>query len=383
MKKPVLCDTTLRDGEQASGVVFTPEDKATIARLLDQVGVEEMEAGTPIMGADEAEALRQIVTLGLEARILAWCRALTADIDASIRCGVGAVSICLPVSDRQIKIKLGKDRPWVLNQIERTVAYAKAAGLYVCVGAEDASRGDADFLHEFGRRAARAGADRIRYSDTVGVLEPVRTGEAVRDLIRAVGLPVEIHTHNDFGLATANALAGVSAGADFVSTTVLGLGERAGNGALEQIVMALKHLYGVNMDFHFKFLPRLCREVARASGRHIPLDRAIVGQGIFSHQSGIHADGVLKDPSLYEAFSPDEVGLSRVIAIGKHSGRHALCHKLEELGVPVLPSHMADLLDRVKHASVRLKRNLSDDELRRLCESARVAEGTEVMALGS
>jgi len=366
MSESIICDTTLRDGEQAPGVVFTSGEKATIARMLNDAGVQEIEVGTPAMGREECDAIRGIVSLGLKARILTWNRALIPDIDASIGCGVTAVAISLPVSDLQIHKKLGKERSWVLAQLHRSLEYAGRYALYVCVGAEDATRADPEFLDEFAFAAAACGADRIRFSDTAGLLDPMETYKRVSDLVGRISIPVEIHTHNDFGLATANTLAGVLAGAKVASTTILGLGERAGNAALEQVVMALKQIHGMETGIRTEMLRPLCRFLAKASRRGMPLAQPVVGEAIFSHESGIHADGVLKESSLYEPYRPEEVGQTRRIVIGKHSGSRALFHKLRKLGMAVDFLQAALLLERVRSLSLRLKRNLTDQELIRL-----------------
>ncbi len=368
MNGPILCDTTLRDGEQSPGVAFTAAEKISIARMLDEIGVPEIEVGTPAMGGEESEAVSGIVSLGLKARVLARNRALISDIDASLGCGVTVIAISLPVSDLQIERKLGRDRSWVLTQLCRSLKYAVRRGLSVCAGAEDASRADQEFLCEFARAAAACGAERIRFCDTVGRLDPEETFKKVSDLVSRVPLPVEIHTHNDFGLAVANALAGIRAGVQVVSTTVLGLGERAGNAALEQIVMSLKHLHGMETKVRTERLRPLCETVAQACGREIPPGQPVVGEAAFTHESGIHADGVLKDPALYEPYRPEETGGVRKIVLGKHSGRRALLHKLKELGLPLESLQVSDLLEKVRCLSLRRKRSLADWELSRLYE---------------
>jgi len=373
MRQIFICDTTLRDGEQAAGVAFSIEEKATIARMLDEAGVYEIEAGTPVMGREEQEAVSCITGLGLRARVLAWNRAVISDIDASIACGVSAVSISLPVSDLHMRHKLGRGREWVLERLKAAVSYAKDKGLYVCAGAEDASRADEGFLTEYGQAARSCGADRLRFADTVGVLDPFSTREKVTKLLKAVSLPVEVHVHNDFGLATANALAGIKAGATCVGATVLGLGERAGNAALEEVVMAARHITGFDAGIDVSRLVRLCAYVAKVSGRAIPAGKPIVGGCIFHHESGIHADGVLKWPGTYEAYPPEEVGLSREIAIGKHSGRSGLIHRFGGMGIKLSSNEASEMLMEVRCISVGLKRGLSDAELLSLYKSRRQA----------
>jgi Isopropylmalate/homocitrate/citramalate synthases len=227
----IIDDTTLRDGEQTAGVAFSLAEKIAIARLLDDMGVQELECGIPAMGADEQRAVKALVDLGLNARLLTWNRALVEDIRASLACGVGAVDISLSVSDLHIRHKLRKSRSWVREQLKVALGFAKQHDLYVSVGGEDASRADLDFLVDLMELARSLGADRFRFCDTLGLLDPFSTYEKIRYLAERVELDIEVHTHNDLGMATANAIAGVRAGARFVNTTVNGLGERAGNAA--------------------------------------------------------------------------------------------------------------------------------------------------------
>lgn len=363
-----LCDTTLRDGEQAPGVAFTVAEKIAIARLLDQVGVHELECGTPAMGAQERYSIARLVDAGLRARLITWNRAQETDIRASLDCGVTAVAVSLPVSDLQITRKLAKDRQWVLKRLIEAVSFAKSHNLYVCVGAEDASRADVDFLVEFGFAARDAGADRLRYSDTVGNLSPSEARRRIAELVNRTGMPIEIHAHNDFGLATANALAGVEGGATFVSTAVLGLGERAGMAALEEVVMAARHVYGLDTAFQVSLLPRLCSCVARAAGRTISVDKPIVGSRIFIHESEIHGDGVMKDPTNYEPFSPEDLGFHRQIAVGKHSGARILKFRLDRLGISKTDAELREMVRRIRLVAARFKRTVTDEELLKLSQ---------------
>ncbi len=359
-------DTTLRDGEQTAGVVFSNREKIQIARYLDEIGVHQIEAGIPTMGGDEKKSIKEIVDLGLNASILAWNRAVIEDIKHSLDCGVDAIAISIAVSDIHIQHKLKKDRQWVLDSVKKSLEFAKSKGLYVSVNAEDASRADFDYLMEFARTAKEYGANRVRYCDTIGLMEPFKIYEQVKAIINEVGIEVEMHTHNDFGMAVANALAGVRAGATWVNTTVIGLGERAGNAALEEVIMALKYTMGIDLNCNTRILREVAEYVAQASARSVPVWKAIVGYNVFAHESGIHADGVLKDPRTYEAFTPEEVGLERQILIGKHSGTHSLLVKFKEYGIELKPEEAQDLLPEVRRLSVELKRALFDKELMNL-----------------
>ncbi|GAB6170853.1 homocitrate synthase [Paradesulfitobacterium aromaticivorans] len=363
-KKLTIVDTTLRDGEQTAGVVFSNQEKLRIARLLDELGVDQIEAGVPVMGGDEQQAIKDIVKLGLKASIMGWNRAVISDIESSLACGVDAVAISISTSDIHIEHKLMTTRGAVMERMVKAVEFAKKQGVYISVNAEDASRSEMEFLIEFAREAKNAGADRLRYCDTVGILEPFITYERIVKLIEATGIEVEMHTHNDFGMATANALAGVKAGASFVGVTVNGLGERAGNAALEEIVMALKHLLDVDLNFATTRFREVSEYVARASGRILPPGKAIVGSNMFAHESGIHADGALKNPLTYEVFKPEDVGLERQIVIGKHSGTAAIKAKFwREYGIEIGDAEADNLLARVRSTAVDLKRSLFDKEL--------------------
>jgi len=362
-KQVVVDDTTLRDGEQTAGVVFAKAEKMHIAQVLSELGVPQIEAGIPAMGGDEMEAIAAIVDMGLPSSILGWNRAVIADVKASLECGVDAVAVSISASDIHIKTKLRKDREWVLESVRKSVEFAKSHDLYVSVNAEDASRADWQFLLEFARTAKACGADRLRYCDTLGTLEPFRTYREVKALIEETGLDVEMHTHNDFGMATANALAGIRAGAKFVNTTVGGLGERTGNSALEEVVMALKYVEGIDLGVPTERFRELAEYVAHAAGRDVPAWKPVVGSRVFAHESGIHIDGVLKNPRNYEPYTPEEVGLTRQLVVGKHSGSHTIHHKFAEFGIELTDEQANAILERCRAMAVQLKRALFDKEL--------------------
>lgn len=365
-KEVFIVDTTLRDGEQTAGVVFANEEKIAIASMLSELGVDQLEVGIPTMGGDEKEAIKQIVKRNQKSSIMAWNRAVIKDIEESIDCGVDAVAISISVSDIHIQHKLKTSREWVLESMVKSVEFAKKNGLYISVNGEDASRADREFLIQFIEAAKQAGADRFRYCDTVGIMEPFKINEDIKYLCSQTNFDIEMHTHNDFGMATANAIAGIMGGASHVGVTVNGLGERAGNAALEEVLMALMFVYNYESNINTTMFREVSEYVSRASGRILPAWKAIVGDNMFAHESGIHADGAIKNPKNYEAFDPGIVGLERQIVIGKHSGKAGIINKFREYGVELDSSSAQDILEMVRSISVRLKRSLFDKELVRI-----------------
>lgn len=366
-RKIYIVDTTLRDGEQTAGVVFANEEKLIIADMLSELGVDQLEVGIPTMGGDEKAAIKQIVKRNNGRKsIMAWNRAVVSDIEESIDCGVDAIAISVSVSDIHIKHKLKTSREWVLENMIKSVEFAKKNGLYVSVNGEDASRADKEFLIKFINEAKKAGADRFRYCDTVGIMEPFSIRKNIEELYKRTGFDIEMNTHNDFGMATANAIAGILGGASHVGLTVNGLGERAGNAALEEVLMALIYVYGYKADVNTKMFREVSEYVAQASGRKLPIWKAIVGDNMFAHESGIHADGAIKNPKNYEAFDPDVIGLQRQIVIGKHSGKAGIINKFKEYNIELNDEEARGILEMVRAASVRLKRTLFDKELVKL-----------------
>ncbi|MCS4541863.1 MAG: homoaconitate hydratase, partial [Euryarchaeota archaeon] len=302
----------------------------------------------------------------LNASIMGWSRAAKEDVNAVIESEADAIAISIATSDIHLQYKLRMTREEVIEKALSMVEYAKSHGLYISLNAEDATRTDFAFLREFATKGKEAKADRFRLCDTLGVLVPVSSRYLTKRIIDEVRIPVEIHAHNDYGLAVANTLAAFEAGAEWASTTVNGLGERAGNASLESVLMSLIKLYNLDVSFKITKICELSNYVEKASGIPVPVIEAIVGKHVFTHESGIHVDGVLKFPYTYESFLPDEIGRSRSIVIGKHSGKHAVWAKLNELGISVDKSELIKIVEVVKHRSEERKRAITDEELKEI-----------------
>ena len=358
-----LTDTTLRDGEQTAGVVFARHEKVRIAALLDEIGVSAAEVGYPILGDQEQEAIQAVVDSGLSLEVIAFCRARPEDVAAAAQCHVPAVVISVSTSDIHIRRKFGHSREWVLERVSAASEAARELGLRFTVSAEDASRTDLEFLEQYYEVGIEGGAERVRYCDTLGVDHPFGIYQRVRELKDSLHVPLELHMHNDFGMATANVLSGLRAGADGVAVSVGGLGERTGNSSLEEVVMSLKYLYGHDLGIDTTRLREIVEYVADASSRAIPVWKTIVGTNVFAHESGIHVDGVLKNPQNYEVFTPEEVGLERQLVVGKHSGSHTIYYKFKEFGIELSQEEAQDILAMAREMAVDLKRALFDKEL--------------------
>lgn len=346
-----IFDTTLRDGEQTPGVSLSPEQKLQIAKSLDELGVDAIEAGFPVISEGEKKAVKMISNAGLSAEICGLARANKGDIDAIVDAGLEYVHAFIATSDMHLKYKLEMSRDEALAKAVEAVEYAKSRGLQVEFSAEDATRTDREFLRTVFSSVAKSGADRIDIPDTVGYSTPEYIAEITKDAISATNLPVSVHCHNDFGLAVANAISGIQAGAQCAHVTINGIGERAGNASLEELVMALQCLKfdeKRETKIDTKKLYNTSRYVSRIVGIQVQPNKAIVGENAFGHESGIHTHGILSNPLTYEPISPELVGRKRWMQVGKHAGIHGMNAMLAEYGIKPTETQAKSILDRVK-----------------------------------
>jgi methanogen homocitrate synthase len=342
-----ICDTTLRDGEQTPGVSFTCEEKQSIARKLDDIGIEVIEAGFPSVSPYEKECVTCIARMGLDARICCLARARQGDIDAAIDCEVDMVSIFIATSDLHIRHKFRKPREEVFAGALDMIDHARDHGMEIRFAAEDASRTELSVLKEFYLAGEERGADLLSFADTVGCLVPTEMFKVMTDLVTSLKKPLCAHCHNDMGCATANTITAAEAGAYQLHTTVNGIGERAGNAALEEVLVALRMNGGVDR-YDLSHLHELSKMVETYSGIILQKTKPVVGEHAFSHESGIHIAAILEDPRTYEYFLPEMVGGERRFILGKHTGKKALEHVMATLGYQLNDQQICSVLDEVK-----------------------------------
>ena len=343
-----VLDTTLRDGEQTPGVSLTSNEKFRIANKLDEIGVDYIEAGSAITSEGERESIKEITRQGFNAEILSFSRPLNVDIDYCIDCDVDGVNLVVPTSDLHIRDKLKITSEELLDLSNNAVDYCKDHGLSVEFSAEDASRSDLDFLKNIYVNAIDHGADRICVCDTVGILTPDASFELFSKL-NDINVPVACHCHNDFGLAVANTLSAIKGGASEIHTTINGIGERAGNTSFEESVVSIDRLFSqFTTNIKINEIYDVSKLVARLTGVYIQPNKAIVGENAFSHESGIHSDGIIKNSATYEPMTPELVGRKRKFVIGKHMGTHGLNSRLKELGLEVNDEQLQQICCDIK-----------------------------------
>ncbi len=348
----IFWDETMRDGEQTPGVAFSPEEKLQISTLLDDMGVPLMDVGIPVVSAEEARGVKLIADAGLDASIMAAARAVRKDVEACVDAGVDEIALFIACSDLHLKYKLNMTREQVKEAAVRETEYAKDHGLTVSFVTEDTFRADLDYVGELYGAAIEAGATRAVICDTVGVMTPVGIRwflEQVRARLPKVQL--SFHGHNDFGLAVANSLAAVEAGVEVPHTCVNGLGERSGNASFEELVMALEALYGYKTGVDVSRMYELSRLVEKLSGIPVGVNKPVVGYNAFSHESGIHADGVIKHTATYEPIQPERIGRTRQFIYGKHTGSASVVERLKSRDVEAPKEQVQNLVQLIKEYS--------------------------------
>lgn len=342
-----ICDVTLRDGEQTPGTAFTADEKKRIAQELDKIGIEVIEAGFPVVSQAERDTVREIANMGLDAKICCLARSVIPDIDVAIGCDVDIVSIFIATSELHLKYKYHKSCAEATQCALNALQYAKDHGLTVRFAAEDASRTDIGTLKRVFKMAEEMHADYVSIADTVGILNPSTTYYLVKEIKKNIKTDICIHCHNDLGLATANTISAAEAGAKQLHTTVNGIGERAGNAALEELLMGLLVQYGIDR-YDTTNISRLSKMVVEYSGVKVAKNKAVVGDHAFAHESGIHVAAILEEPSTYELFSPELVGGKRSLIIGKHTGTKALKGIIQSMGYSMNHDQLCRLLEKVK-----------------------------------
>ncbi|MEM0443804.1 MAG: 2-isopropylmalate synthase [Candidatus Caldarchaeum sp.] len=344
----VVFDTTLRDGEQTAGAALRPHDKIRLAEALADLGVDVIEAGFPPVSMGESSAIKEISSMGLPSKICVLSRCEKIDIDAAAKVDPDWIHVFIATSDIHLQHKLKLTREQALEKAVTSVEYAKSMGFTVHFSAEDATRTEMPFLLHVFKKVEEVGADSVDIPDTVGTAVPLAMNKIVSQVVKTLKIPVAVHCHDDFGLAVANSLAGVEAGAEIVHGTINGIGERAGNASLEEIVAALRFLYGVETNVKFEKIYRVSRMVERLMGIVVPKNKAIVGDNAFAHESGIHVHGILGNPTTYEPVMPEIFGRRRRIVFGKHSGIHGLEAFLKEYGFTVEKEKVSTILRKIK-----------------------------------
>jgi len=343
-----IFDTTLRDGEQSPGVSLTVEDKIEIARQLSKLGVDVIEAGSPMSSEGEKRVVKEIAKAGLEAEVCGLARATRGDIDDAIDCDVDVVHVFIPTSPVQMKYAVNLTPEQVLSATVEHVGYVKKHGLKCEFSPMDATRSELGFLKQVCQAAEKAGADIINIPDTVGIMMPRTMRKLIEEVKKTVKVPISIHCHDDFGMAVANSLAAVEAGATQVHATINGLGERAGNAALEEVVMALHMIYKLKTGVNSRLLYSTSRMVSTLTGIFVQANKAIVGENAFAHESGIHTRGVTVKPLTFEPIKPELVGRTRKLVAGKLAGTRGIKAELKDVGIHPTEEQLKEIVQRVK-----------------------------------
>lgn len=371
----IIEDTTLRDGEQTPGVALSAKKKLEIFNAMIDAGVKWIEPGIPAMGGEEVVALKQMLERRDEVTLIGWNRGVRSDIQRSIDLGFKAIHIGLPTSDNHLKNSVRRDRSWLLSTARDMVKLAKDQGCFVSISAEDIGRTEPQFLQEYAVAVAEVGADRLRLSDTIGILSPKGYADRVRSVAEVSDIDLQAHCHNDFGLAVANTLAAIEAGVRYFHVTVNGIGERAGMADIAQVVMSLRQWYDVDLGIDTAKLTALSRLVSEACAVPSSPWQPIVGTNVFAHESGIHTTGMLRDTSTFEPFAPELVGGERQLLVGKHSGRGVIVSSLGEYAEGLDDAALDALLTEVRAEAIACSGAVPPERLRELAAKFRATAG--------
>ena len=365
----LISDCTLREGEQQAGVVLSPRDKLELAKGLDEVGIPQLEVGMPAVSQEEFENIKMIAKSGLNAKTIALCRITKTDIDKALECKTWGVSISIPIGYLQIKHKLKWSEEKIINEVTDVTQYAHRNGFYVVLSPYDTTRADLPFLERFLKAVIREGhADRVRVVDTVGSALPQAIGYMVKWMLKVTHLPVEVHCHDDFGMATANTLAGIAAGASVASTVLNGMGERAGGAPTEEVALALYLLYGLDLGLKYEKFYSLGKLLQEMSGVRLAPNKAVVGENAFGQEAGMVVSGWKEMVFTAEPYLPELVGHSHRLILGKKSGKDSVELKLQEMGRKVRKDQLEVLVQRVKRHAETTKRPLSDEDFRKILD---------------
>lgn len=369
----IIEDTTLRDGEQTPGVALSAAKKLEIFDALIAAGVRWIEPGIPAMGGEEVKALQTMLERRDEVTLIGWNRGVRSDIQRSIDMGFRAVHIGRPTSDNHLKNSVRKDRPWLLSTAADMIKMAKDQGCFVSISAEDIGRTEVAFLQEYAVAVQDAGADRLRLSDTIGILSPAGYASRVRAVAEVASIDLQSHCHNDFGLGVANTLAAIEAGVRYFHVTVNGIGERAGMADLAQVVLSLRQFHDVDLGIDTSQLTRLARLVAEACQAPTTPWQPIVGGNVFAHESGIHTTGMLRDTSTFEPFPPELVGGRRELLVGKHSGKGVIKSVLGDDAAAFDEETLDRLLEQVRQESIDQGGAIAPERLQKMAAELRAA----------
>lgn len=367
----IVEDTTLRDGEQAPGISFGRATKLKVFDALIDAGIRWIEGGIYAMGGTESRTLSEMLerTQGTDIRLVGWNRGIRADVEASLDAGYRYIHIGLPTSEVHLKHSINKSKDWLVRQACELIDCAKQRDVFVSISAEDVARSDLSFVVDYAGHICEAGADRLRLSDTIGVLTPEQYHSIIRTVVSAVEIDTQCHAHNDFGLGVSNTLSGLQAGAKYFHATVNGIGERAGMPDLAQMVMSLKIQYGIDLGVKPEKLQTLSEIVANATGSQINPWQPIVGSNIFSHESGIHTKGTLNNGKSFEPYDPSVMGRERHIIVGKHSGRASIKYALDQLQITCSDDEVQQLLQLVREVSMIKSSAISLTDVAMLCST--------------